>query len=454
MPKEWLAQPVFLDMLKSMRVANRDKLLELEALAVEDAKLYYKHAVAILSKQIGARKPRHRVPVLYVINALVTHDVDEETRLLYSTRFAPEILTCIAAVLKCPPEHLPGVRRVLKRWRRLKVFDDDTLRKANEMVKAYRSDAGEHADRPSGTGALPGSSRGSSLAADEEAGNDSKEKDFEDEEYVLSEDDDDGDLDELNADPKAGTAERNETLPNSTPVPFKPSLDFAKSRVNKWPSKPVKKVEAPVEAEKKLETLGASTSANPPPPAGALSNPPPPVSVSGVNTNHNQLKNSQSNHKRPRYEPSPERTRSPPPRGDSRENRPRSGHWREDGRGDRRDRDGRREGRDSRDNRDNRESDRGRNRPASGSGHGRMNGGGRGGFSSSTPVDKWGDPIKSTNGDGQKRGRNTWDTRDRLVRSPARARSPRGRSRSRSPAKVRSLVRRSPSPEKIRSPVR
>ena len=272
----------------------------------------------------------------------------------------------------------------------------------------------------------------------------SQEKDFEDEEYVLSEDDDDGDLDELNADPKTGTAERNETLPNSTPVPFKPSLDFAKSRVNKWPSKPVKKVEAPVEAEKKLETLGASTSANPPPP----------VSVSGVNTNHNQLKNSQSNHKRPRYEPSPERTRSPPPRGDSRENRPRSGHRREDGRGDRRDRDGRREGRDSRDNRDNRESDRGRNRPASGSGHGRMNGGGRGGFSSSTPVDKWGDPIKSTNGDGQKRGRNTWDTRDRLVRSPARARSPRGRSRSRSPAKVRSLVRRSPSPEKIRSPVR
>ena len=48
MPKEWLAQPVFVEVLKSMRVVSRDKLLTLEALAVEDARFWYKHASAIL----------------------------------------------------------------------------------------------------------------------------------------------------------------------------------------------------------------------------------------------------------------------------------------------------------------------------------------------------------------------------------------------------------------------
>jgi hypothetical protein len=235
MPKDWPAQPRFLEVLKSMRVASRPKLAELEALAVEDARSFYKHAVAILTKQIQARKPRHRVAVLYVINALVTHQADAETAKLYAGRFAPEVRACVAAALECPPEHVSGVRRVLKRWRRRACFSASVLDVAAALVEAHRREGGTDSREP----ARGGSSRETSVQAEE--------KDAEkEEEYVLSEADDDDDAVRerdsggVAGSAKASDATRRETPsggPDLAPAPFKPSLDFAKSRVNRWPTK-------------------------------------------------------------------------------------------------------------------------------------------------------------------------------------------------------------------------
>ena len=63
MPKEWPAQPRFLEVLKTLRSASKVKLDELESLALADARQYYKHAVAILVKQLQVKRPRQRVPI-------------------------------------------------------------------------------------------------------------------------------------------------------------------------------------------------------------------------------------------------------------------------------------------------------------------------------------------------------------------------------------------------------
>ena len=242
-------------------------------LAVEDARFWYKHASAILVKQVQSRQPRHRVPVLYVINTLVTHETDLETKQLYQTRFAPEIVTCIDAALKCPPEHVTGVRRVLNRWRRLKTFEDAILNKAAALVKAYKG--GE----PGASAGVSGS-RDSSVVAEEGEGDASPNEDDEgddEEEYVLSEDDDEA----VSAQPATtrATGETTALRPqpqHTAPVPFKPSLDFAKSRVNKWPSKPKPQPSGDavvVDVTEKRNATSASQSANPPPPAA---NPLPP----------------------------------------------------------------------------------------------------------------------------------------------------------------------------------
>ena len=57
MPKEWPAQPRFLEVLKTLRSASKVKLDELESLALADARQYYKHAVAILVKQLQVKRP-------------------------------------------------------------------------------------------------------------------------------------------------------------------------------------------------------------------------------------------------------------------------------------------------------------------------------------------------------------------------------------------------------------
>ena len=103
MPKEWPAQPRFLEVLKTLRSASKVKLDELESLALADARQYYKHAVAILVKQLQVKRPRQRVPILYAINTLATHARDADVGKIYAGRFAPEIVACVAAALKCPP---------------------------------------------------------------------------------------------------------------------------------------------------------------------------------------------------------------------------------------------------------------------------------------------------------------------------------------------------------------
>ena len=402
MPKEWLAQPVFVEVLKSMRVVSRDKLLTLEALAVEDARFWYKHASAILVKQVQSRQPRHRVPVLYVINTLVTHETDLETKQLYQTRFAPEIVTCIDAALKCPPEHVTGVRRVLNRWRRLKTFEDAILNKAAALVKAYKG--GE----PGASAGVSGS-RDSSVVAEEGEGDASPNEDDEgddEEEYVLSEDDDEA----VSAQPATtrATGETTALRPqpqHTAPVPFKPSLDFAKSRVNKWPSKPKPQPSGDavvVDVTEKRNATSASQSANPPPPAA---NPLPPQQQDPSRVERNDR--------------------------------------------DRNVRDVERNVRDVERNDDkiggfaNRDRDRGRHDGRLDETHRDRNGSGN-----RAPVlDKWGDPIRENDpnpargGDERNKEKNrNRDARDRNVRSPVRHRSP-PRRRSDSPEKVRSPVR-------------
>ena len=137
MPKEWPAQPRFLEVLKTLRSASKVKLDELESLALADARQYYKHAVAILVKQLQVKRPRQRVPILYAINTLATHARDADVGKIYAGRFAPEIVACVAAALKCPPDHVRGVRAVLRRWREARTFDPSILRECDALLDAY-----------------------------------------------------------------------------------------------------------------------------------------------------------------------------------------------------------------------------------------------------------------------------------------------------------------------------
>ena len=436
MPKDWPAQPRFLEVLKSMRVASRPKLAELEALAVEDARAFYKHAVAILTKQIQARKPRHRVAVLYVINALVTHRADAETAKLYAGRFAPEVRACVAAALECPPEHVSGVRRVLKRWRRLACFSASVLDDAAALVGAHRRERGTEREPAS----FGGSSREASVLADAE--NAEKE-----EEYVLSEADDDENDDENDA-RDARRGDENVTAKHETrsgvdaslaPAPFKPSLDFAKSRVNRWPTKkPTAAAKPPSAPPPTAAPTTAPTAANPPPPGA---NPPPPAGVEKETAVRPAAYVSRAAY----VSPSPPRERSPQTADEANRDARRrkealeARRARDVGDGERRER---REG----------VPDRVGHRSKSAA-----LGGGRGGASGRVPVDKWGDPIRREGGgrvdlgerrrersrsrDGDRRRRRDGDRREGNGFGASAARAARGRSRSRSREKVRSPVR-------------
>ena len=106
MPLDWPDQARFLEVIRSLRSASRSKLDEIVALARKDARKYYKHSVAILVKQIQVKKPRQRVPVLYAINSLCAAGDDAEVKKLFASRFSRDILKCVEAALKCPPQHL------------------------------------------------------------------------------------------------------------------------------------------------------------------------------------------------------------------------------------------------------------------------------------------------------------------------------------------------------------
>ena len=442
MPKDWPAQPRFLEVLKSMRVASRPKLAELEALAVEDARAFYKHAVAILTKQIQARKPRHRVAVLYVINALVTHRADAETAKLYAGRFAPEVRACVAAALECPPEHVSGVRRVLKRWRRLACFSASVLDDAAALVGAHRRERGTEREQSASFG---GSSREVLEAAEKE------------EEYVLSEADDDENDDENDA-RDARRGDENVTAKHETrsgvdaslaPAPFKPSLDFAKSRVNRWPTKKPTAAAKPPSAPPSAAAAAAARGANPPPPGD---NPPPPAGAETETAGRPAAYVSRAAY----VSPSPPRERSPQTADEA----ARDARRRKEALEARRARDtfdafdtfdGERRSEGER-RRDEGVPDRvgHRSKPA-------CLGGGRGGASGRVPVDKWGDPIRREGGgrvdlgerrrersrsrDGDRRRRRDGDRREGNGFGASAARAARGRSRSRSREKVRSPVR-------------
>ena len=108
MPKEWPDQPRFLEVLRTMRSASEASIAELVALAKKDAKSYYKHAAAILVKQCQMRKPRDRVPIVFVMNKLASDKDDHESAKLYAGRFAPDIVACVESALSCPPKHMHG----------------------------------------------------------------------------------------------------------------------------------------------------------------------------------------------------------------------------------------------------------------------------------------------------------------------------------------------------------
>ena len=394
MPKDWPAQPRFLEVLKSMRVASRPKLAELEALAVEDARSFYKHAVAILTKQIQARKPRHRVAVLYVINALVTHQTDAETAKLYAGRFAPEVRACVAAALECPPEHVSGVRRVLKRWRSRKCFSATVLDDAAALVEAHRREGGTDGCREPARG------------RDREQ---AEEKDAEkEEEYVLSEADDDDALHDavrerdsggVDAEARASDATRRETTsggPDLAPAPFKPSLDFAKSRVNRWPTKKPVAAKPP---EMRSPPPTAAAAANPPPPAPGA-NPPPPSGEKPRETAKER------NHPpRAAYvSPSPPRERSPRPADDARVGIARRRDETLETRRARNSREGAFLFREKKDvSRRSRDASRDR-RPRLRINNPAVRTGGRGGASGRVPVDKWGDPIRHEGDEKKEKG--------------------------------------------------
>jgi hypothetical protein len=246
--REWPDQPRFLEVLKTLRSASKGKLAELVELASRDARAYYKHAAAILVKQIQVKRARQRVPILYVVNSLTT-SVDKELAALYAARFAPEIVGCVRAALKCPPQHIAGLRKVLDRWQKRKTFPSGLISQIVELVRGYEApsvDAGSNG----GDGAEDAS------AVDDES------------DYSISDDDDDDD-DGVGAggDGGAKTEEPAAAAPlpvePAAAVPPAPPFEVPKPRVNKWPVKPKRAVPPPP----------------PPPPAAAgtpLPPPPPP----------------------------------------------------------------------------------------------------------------------------------------------------------------------------------
>jgi len=284
MPKEWPAQPRFLEVLKTLRSASKVKLDELESLALADARQYYKHAVAILVKQLQVKRPRQRVPILYAINTLATHARDADVGKIYAGRFAPEIVACVAAALKCPPDHVRGVRAVLRRWRRRGTFDPSILRECDALLDAYAG--GEAA-----------------AAATAAAGNQKTDEAGDDmDDYRLSDDEEET--------PASARAADFATTAAEAP---RPALDFGgKTRVNRWPAKPPPRSKPAAEAPTDVASDFAAARSNPPPPnANARSNPPPPGVGAGARSNPPPPGGRAG---RPRVDPSPPRQRSPPPR--------------------------------------------------------------------------------------------------------------------------------------------
>lgn len=443
MPKEWPDQARFLEILKTLKSASKAKLAELVELGLKNPRAYYKHAAAILVKQVQVKRPRQRVPILYVVNSLCTAD-DKEVGRLYAGRFAPEIVQCVKSALKCPPQYIQGLRKVLDRWQKRRTFQTSVTNTIAELVRGY--DGGESASAIS-EGALE-----REASADEEL-----------DDYVVSSDDE-----------EAAPADHDKSAPAAqapAPAAFRPPLEI-KSRVNRWPQRPPRKnvAEAPAEAPTTNGNSGGDETLwnpQPPPPAaaggraeggggaradGRPSSKPMPA---GARQRSPPRQRTPPRQRSPPRGRSPPRRRSPPrERSPARQRSPipQVNVGSEHARGRDRER--------ARDNKRDNKRKRVRRPPQD-----------------YVERDKWGDPIRRDTAGGrgggdspprkrsplQRRSPPPRDKRSRSpvkvrspIRSPARARSPaKERSRSRSPPKVRSPVRRrSPSPVKRRSPVK
>ena len=460
MPLDWPDQARFLEVIRSLRSASRSKLDEIVALARKDARKYYKHSVAILVKQIQVKKPRQRVPVLYAINSLCAAGDDDEVKKLFASRFSRDILKCVEAALRCPPQHLAGVTRVVAKWRRRSTFPPPIVAAANALLDGYAGwdpsliDNGRDDDNKDTDGGFDVDDYVPS--SDECSDGEGEDKRINDKGNDDDDDDDDGEnraeIDAPSADADDDEAGLTAAEPRGPPV----KVPSAK-KVRAWgaaPKRPERKevqsvpngTQPSARTEPAAEAKGSDEPLawNPPPPSAPIatnpaSNPPPPREVIG---RENRVEGKVASNS------SPPRRRSPPIEG--------------------------------------RNSDRSTSNPIRGGAGAGKKGGGRDGDRGRdrrrprvpgrreprVEVDRWGDPVRrvsrEASGGIDGYGGGADEPRRRSPPSPppaaARARSPpkvrsppRARSSSperRAPKKQKKRAPLPPSPEKKRTPPR
>ena len=422
MPLDWPDQARFIEVLRNLRGASKSKLDELVTLARKDARKYYKHSVAILVKQIQVKKPRQRVPVLYAINSLCVGGDDDEVRKLFASRFSRDILKCVEAALKCPPQHLAGLRRCLAKWRRRKAFEQQVVAAALALADRYEGwdpsliDGSGDKDTDKDTDNdvddyAPSSDENSD---DENADTDGVDRSDEDAKMPDGEGGPDGDDDD---------SEQTHAVPAKVPEVKKVRAWGAASK-RPEPEKPAGVDSAPVGGGTKA-TETEAVAWNPPPPSEAIamnpaSNPPPPRGP------RDAPGPSSAPPARVASNSSPPRQRSPPESNTDARGRGgggKGGAGAKKGGGRERDRSRDRDRRRSRDSGNKREP--------------------------KVEFDKWGDPIRR-----QGSRERSADDGYRGIDEPRR-RSPPVATKPASPRKVRSPAKaRGASPPKVRSPVR
>ena len=422
MPLDWPDQARFIEVLRNLRGASKSKLDELVTLARKDARKYYKHSVAILVKQIQVKKPRQRVPVLYAINSLCVGGDDDEVRKLFASRFSRDILKCVEAALKCPPQHLAGLRRCLAKWRRRKAFEQQVVAAALALADRYEGwdpsliDGSGDKDTDKDTDNdvddyAPSSDENSD---DENVDTDGVDRSDENAKMDGGEGGPDGDDDD---------SEQTHAVPAKVPEVKKVRAWGAASK-RPEPEKPAGVDSAPVGGGTKA-TETEAVAWNPPPPSEAIamnpaSNPPPPRGP------RDAPGPSSAPPARVASNSSPPRQRSPPESNTDARGRGgggKGGAGAKKGGGRERDRSRDRDRRRSRDSGNKREP--------------------------KVEFDKWGDPIRR-----QGSRERSADDGYRGIDEPRR-RSPPVATKPASPRKVRSPAKaRGASPPKVRSPVR
>ena len=448
MPLDWPDQARFLEVIRSLRSASRSKLDEIVALARKDARKYYKHSVAILVKQIQVKKPRQRVPVLYAINSLCAAGDDDEVKKLFASRFSRDILKCVEAALRCPPQHLAGVKRVVAKWRRRSAFPPPIVAAAAALLDGYAGWDPSLIDKEPLDVRDDDNKDTDGFDVDDYAPSSDECSDGEGEDKGTTANDDGGDG--ADAKPSIDAADDEAGLAAAEPSP--PVKVPRAKKVRAWGAAP-KRPERPAVQSQNGETHARTGPAgseakpdeplawNPPPPSAPIatnpaSNPPPPMGVIDAARGVIDAGVERTAPARVAPKSSPPRRRSPPPGPKDRSSRGGAGAGKKGG-----GRDGDR-GRDRRRPRDSR-----RREPK-------------------VEVDRWGDPVRreASADDGygggvdEPRRRSPPPPAAARARSPPKVRSPpRARSSSperRGPKKQKKRAPLPPSPEKKRTPPR